>query len=147
MLCVQPRRMAVVAVATRVAEGLDVSLGKLVVGYHIGSVKNAFLNKAELLFVTASIFLKQLKCHEAASLAPYGAVVIDEVHERSCEDDLALACLCQLVRKSRELQELKIVLMSATADIRKYYEYAKPLGDVGVYAIDDGATVYNTATK
>ena len=46
VLCVQPRRMAVVAVATRVAEELDVTLGEKEVGYHIGAAKLAELERA-----------------------------------------------------------------------------------------------------
>ena len=55
VLCVQPRRMAVVAVATRVAEELKVALGNAEVGYHIGAAKMAALGKTELMFVTAGV--------------------------------------------------------------------------------------------
>ena len=85
VLCVQPRRMATGAVASRVAEELCEPLGGLVVGYHIGAACLAFIDRTEVLFVTAGIFLKQLKSHGAAALANFAAVVIDEVHERSCE--------------------------------------------------------------
>lgn len=135
VLCVQPRRMAVVAVATRVAELLDVTLGGPVVGFHIGASMQAESDKTELMFVTAGIFLEMLKSNGAASVAPYGAVVIDEVHERSCENDLALACLMQLAT-TQELRSLKIILMSATADVGRYQRFVQPLctdGQPGLY--------------
>lgn len=147
VLCVQPRRMAVVAVATRVAEELGVPLGEQDVGYHIGAAKQAELDRTRLLFVTAGIFLEMLKAGGVSAMAEFGAVVIDEVHERSCENDLALACLMQLAANAKELRNLKIILMSATADVRRYADFVSPLcggEQPGVYAIGDGATVYNT---
>ena len=69
VLCVQPRRMATVAVASRVAEELREPLGGLVVGYHIGAACLALIDRTEILFVTAGIFLEQLKAHGAAALA------------------------------------------------------------------------------
>ena len=151
VLCVQPRRMAVVAVATRVTEELNEPLGEGVVGYHIGAAKQAELDKTQLMFVTAGIFLETLKHQGVAAMARYGAVVIDEVHERSCENDVALACLMQLAVHAKELRTLKIVLMSATADVRRYADFVKPLCTdwpfPGMYAIGDTATVFNTATR
>ena len=150
VLVVQPRRMAVVAVASRVAEELGVTLGGKVVGYHIGGMQSAELDQTEILFVTAGIFLEMLKCHGAASLGAYGAVVIDEVHERSCENDLGLACMLQLALYAGALHDLRIVLMSATADVRRYSEFVRPLCDDDVpaqYAIGDTAVVYNTTHR
>ena len=150
VLCVQPRRMAVVAVATRVAEELAEPLGERVIGYHIGAAKLAELDKTELMFVTAGIFLETLKYSGVASLAEYGAVVIDEVHERSCENDLALACLIQLALHAKELSQLKIVLMSATADMNRYTHFVQPLCDMGrpaVHAIGETATIFNTTKR
>ena len=70
VLCVQPRRMAVVAVATRVAEELGEQLGGAEVGYHIGAAKLAELDKTCLLFVTAGILLESLKINGESVLAP-----------------------------------------------------------------------------
>ena len=109
------------------------------------------MEKTEILFVTAGMFLEMLK-QGAASLQPYGAVIIDEVHERSCENDCALACLIQLALHCKELRSLKIILMSATADVRRYSDFMQPLctaesGRAGQYAIGDSATVYNTTKR
>ena len=67
----------------------------------------------------------------AAALAHFATVVIDEVHERSCENDLGLACLVQLAASAKELRSLRIVLMSATADVRRYSEFMRPLCEQG----------------
>jgi len=152
VLCVQPRCMAVVAVATRVSQELGEPLGEGTVGYHIGAAKVAELDNTQLMFVTAGIFLQTLKSDGAAALEQYGAVIVDEVHERSCENDLALACLMQLAIHAKELRALRIVLMSATADVRRYREFVRQLcddhaGKPGEYAIGESAKVYNTTSR
>ena len=53
---------------------------------------------------------------------------MDEVHERSVENDLVLACILDLMLVEREL---RLVLMSATADIRRYMEYFSTLSGKG----------------
>ena len=120
ILCVQPRRLGVIAVATRVAKELDTMLGGDLVGYHIGAAKEALLDHTKLMFVTAGIFLELVKSHGSGALNRFGAVIVDEVHERSTENDLALACLTQLVLAARELRTLKVVFMSATPDLARY---------------------------
>ena len=102
------------------------------------------------MFVTAGILLEMLKSQGAASLAGYGVVIIDEVHERSCENDLSLACLIKLAQRAKELSPLKIILMSATTDVRRYSEFVSRLCDGGkpaTYAIGESATVYNTTGR
>jgi HrpA-like RNA helicase len=55
----------------------------------------------------------------AAALKQYRCLVMDELHERSVESDLMLACLHALM-SSGELPTLKLVLMSATANVERY---------------------------
>lgn len=43
-----------------------------------------------------------------------------QVHERSVESDLALECLHLLMAGNKALRNLKLVLMSATADIDSF---------------------------
>lgn len=75
----------------------------------------------------------------AAALKHYSCLIIDELHERSVESDLLLACLHALMMPtaaaaangdkyvsaaaaagSGELPNLKLVLMSATANVERY---------------------------
>lgn len=55
----------------------------------------------------------------AAALKQYRCLIIDELHERSVESDLLLACLHALFAAG-ELPTLKLVLMSATANVERY---------------------------
>ncbi|PON65915.1 Zinc finger CCCH domain-containing protein [Parasponia andersonii] len=55
----------------------------------------------------------------------YKVIILDEVHERSVESDLVLVCVKQFLMKNNDL---RVVLMSATADITRYKDYFKDLG-------------------
>ena len=94
VLCAQPRRLAARAIAHRVAEELQEPLGNRV-GYHIGQQRQG--HRCELLFVTAGIFLEQLRTMGEKAISKYRVIVLDEVHERSVENDLILTCVKQLL--------------------------------------------------
>lgn len=96
ILCSQPRRLAVVAIAKRVAEERQVTLGGDV-GYHVGN-HNLATNKTELLFMTAGILLEELRNNGVEALSKYKCVIIDECHERSPESDLVLALVQQFMQ-------------------------------------------------
>ncbi|XP_022757975.1 DExH-box ATP-dependent RNA helicase DExH8 isoform X3 [Durio zibethinus] len=55
----------------------------------------------------------------------YKVIILDEVHERSVESDLVLVCVKQFLLKNKDL---RVVLMSATADIGRYKDYFRDLG-------------------
>lgn len=55
----------------------------------------------------------------AAALRGHKCLIIDELHERSVESDLLLACLHALLAAG-ELPAVKLVLMSATANVERY---------------------------
>jgi hypothetical protein len=50
-------------------------------------------------------------------------VVIDEVHERSEQSDLLLACVREFMSHDSRLRNLRLVLMSATFDTQRYKSY------------------------
>lgn len=55
----------------------------------------------------------------------YKVIILDEIHERSVESDLVLACVKQFMMKKNDL---RLILMSATADITRYKDYFRDLG-------------------
>lgn len=123
ILCTQPRRLAVVAVAKRVAQERGCLLGEEV-GYHIGQL-NVSTTKSKIVFETAGILLEELRVNGMAALARYKVVILDEVHERSVESDMVLTCVKQLMLRN---PKIRLVLMSATADFKRYEEYFSELG-------------------
>ncbi|KAK3407422.1 hypothetical protein EUGRSUZ_K03477 [Eucalyptus grandis] len=121
VVCTQPRRFAVVAVAKMVAKARNCELGGEV-GYHIGHLKN-ISSSSKIAFKTAGVLLEEIREKGVNALA-YKAIILDEVHERSIESDLLLVCVKQFLLKNKNL---RVVLMSATADIARYRDY---FGDI-----------------
>ena len=118
VLYTQPRRLAVVAVASYVASQRDVLLGGDEVGYHVGQDRNANRN-TDLVFATAGVLLEELKSRGLDALTRYKVVVIDECHERSCESDLALTMIREFMA-AHPRSNLWLVLLSAAFDHAKY---------------------------
>lgn len=64
----------------------------------------------------------------ASALSRFSAVIVDEVHERSVESDLAHAMLRLLVCRggARRTARCRLVLMSATFDAARYEAFFRP---------------------
>lgn len=122
VLCTQPRRFAVVAVANMVAKARNCEIGGEI-GYHIGHSR-VFSERSKIVFKTAGVLLDEMR-ERGANALKYKVIILDEVHERSAESDLVLVCVKQFLLKN---SGLRLVLMSATADIGRYREYFKDLG-------------------
>uniref|UniRef100_J3KYE9 Zinc finger CCCH domain-containing protein 4 n=1 Tax=Oryza brachyantha TaxID=4533 RepID=J3KYE9_ORYBR len=125
ILCTQPRRFAVVAIAQMIAESRKCLVGEEV-GYHIGHSNMSNLNStsSRIVFKTAGVVLEQMR-DKGISALNYKVIILDEIHERSVESDLVLACVKQFMMKKNDL---RLILMSATADITRYKEYFRDIG-------------------
>ncbi|MFT4232678.1 MAG: helicase-related protein, partial [Leucobacter sp.] len=109
VLLTQPRRVAVRAAATRIAE-LDGSRIGGAVGFTVrGERRVGARTRIEVL--TPGVLLRRLIADP--ELAGTAAVILDEVHERSVDGDLLLGMLAE-ARALRE--DLLVVAMSATLD-------------------------------
>ncbi|MGE4131745.1 MAG: ATP-dependent helicase HrpB [Bdellovibrionales bacterium] len=112
VLVLEPRRMAAVAAAHRVAEVEGWSLGQQV-GYQV-RFESKVGPTTRLIYMTDALLLRQLSRNP--NLAGVDVVVLDEFHERGLNMDLVFGFL-------REQQQLgasfKILLMSATLDLVK----------------------------
>lgn len=95
IICTQPRRIAAVGLAERVAAERGEGVGGSV-GYSI-RLESKRSPDTRLLFCTAGILLRRLLGD--AELAGVSHVVVDEVHERSVEGDLLLLLLRALIRR------------------------------------------------
>jgi HrpA-like RNA helicase len=121
ILCTQPRRLAVVAIAKRVASECGVELGGQDVGFQVGNYKQSTQN-TKLLFTTAGTLLEELLSNGGRVLSRFRVLVIDECHERSPESDLVLGVVKQFMKKYPEAPT-RIVLMSATFPHERYGKY------------------------
>nr|WP_192772301.1 ATP-dependent helicase C-terminal domain-containing protein [Plantactinospora soyae] len=105
----QPRRVAARAAARRMADLLGERVGDTV-GYAVrGERRSSARTRIEV--VTTGLLVQRLQ-HDP-ELAGTGAVLLDEVHERQLDADLALAFTIEVRAALRP--ELRLLVMSATA--------------------------------
>jgi pre-mRNA-splicing factor ATP-dependent RNA helicase DHX16 len=114
--CTQPRRVAAMSVAARVADEMGVKVGNEV-GYSI-RFEDATSDKTILKYMTDGMLLREFMTEP--DLGAYSALMIDEAHERTVHTDILLALIKDL---SRERPELKILISSATMNAAKFAEY------------------------
>jgi ATP-dependent helicase HrpB len=110
IVVLEPRRLAARAAARFMATSLGESVGETV-GYRV-RLDSKVGAKTRVELVTDGLFLRRLQSDPG--LDGIGAVIFDEVHERSLEIDLALA-LC-LEAQSALRPDLRLVAMSATLE-------------------------------
>eukprot|EP01127_Copromyxa_protea_P019135 TRINITY_DN6136_c0_g1_i1.p1 TRINITY_DN6136_c0_g1~~TRINITY_DN6136_c0_g1_i1.p1 ORF type:complete len:700 (-),score=125.38 TRINITY_DN6136_c0_g1_i1:54-2153(-) len=115
----QPRRIAAISVAERVAEEMGVAPVGGVVGYHVRFDKKT-TDKTRITFLTDGMLLREAMLDPM--LSSYHTVVLDEAHERSLETDILFALLKD-VQQRRPQNPLKLVIMSATLDAGLFEKY------------------------
>ncbi len=119
VICTQPRRLAAINLARRVASEMDCKVGSTV-GYQVG-MNPVFHEDTSILFVTTGIFLQRL-IHEQ-SLKHYTHVVLDEIHERDLNSDFSMVAAKYILKTE---PQAKIILMSATFDTQLFSLYFAP---------------------
>ena len=124
--CTQPRRIAARAVARRVAEELQTTLGGAV-GYQVRFTENVGEQTA-VKFMTDGILLAEIQSDRW--LSQYDTLLIDEAHERSLNIDFLLGYLKQLLTKRHDL---KVIVTSATIDTERFSAH---FGDAPVVSVE-----------
>jgi ATP-dependent helicase HrpB len=110
ILMLEPRRLATRAAASRMASLIGESVGQTV-GFRT-RLESAVSAKTRIEVVTTGLFVRRLAGDPG--LDGVAAVIIDEIHERSLDADLALA-LC-LDAQAMLRPDLRLLAMSATLD-------------------------------
>ena len=114
--CTQPRRVAAMSIAKRVAEEMDVKLGEQV-GYTI-RFEDMTCASTALRFMTDGMLLQHAMADPL--LSKYAVIVLDEAHERTLSTDILFGLLKEVLPKR---PDLKVVVMSATLDAKKFQDY------------------------
>jgi ATP-dependent helicase HrpA len=109
----QPRRIAAQAVASRLAEELEVELGKTV-GLEVRFTDRTSPG-ALIKVMTDGILLNEIR--RDRRLEAYDTLIIDEAHERSLNIDFILGYLKQI---EPQRPDLKVVITSATIDPERF---------------------------
>ncbi|ESQ34269.1 hypothetical protein EUTSA_v10006970mg [Eutrema salsugineum] len=145
----QPRRIAAVTVAKRVAQECDVPLGQRV-GYSI-RFDDSTSSSTRLKYMTDGLLLREALLDPL--LSRYSVIIVDEAHDRTVHTDVLLALLKMIQRarskpvnerseignasgengvqrngvlrgcQGRKVSPLKLIIMSASLDARVFSEY------------------------
>lgn len=112
----QPRRVAAMSVASRVAYEMNTKLGHEV-GYSI-RFEDYTSNLTRIKYMTDGIFLRELLA--SPDLSSYSVIIIDEAHERTIYTDVIFGLIKDLC-KLRD--DIKVIISSATLSSEKFSEY------------------------
>ncbi|EOD26794.1 hypothetical protein EMIHUDRAFT_457294 [Emiliania huxleyi CCMP1516] len=114
--CTQPRRVAAMSVAARVAEEVGCKLGNEV-GYSI-RFEDCTSERTALKYMTDGMLLREFLGEP--DLASYSAMILDEAHERTLHTDVLFGLLKDIARFR---PDIKLLVSSATLDAAKFSEY------------------------
>ncbi|EED95910.1 ATP dependent RNA helicase [Thalassiosira pseudonana CCMP1335] len=114
--CTQPRRVAAVSVAKRVSEEFGCTLGEEV-GYSI-RFDDATSKETIIKYMTDGMLMREYLADN--DLKRYGALMLDEAHERTIHTDVLFGLLKDLMRRR---PDMKLIVTSATLDAEKFSSY------------------------
>ncbi|KAJ1609702.1 Prp16p pre-mRNA splicing factor [Cryptosporidium canis] len=107
--CTQPRRVAAVSVAQRVADEMDVDLGKEV-GYTI-RFEDLTSKSTVIKYMTDGVLMRESL--NDPELERYSVIIMDEAHERSLSTDVLFGIFRGVLQSRRDF---RLVVTSATMD-------------------------------
>ncbi|MBC7362614.1 MAG: ATP-dependent RNA helicase HrpA [Candidatus Aminicenantes bacterium] len=118
--CTQPRRLAAITIAQRIADELHQPVGKAV-GYKI-RFQDRTSPESYIKIMTDGLLLAETQGNRL--LTEYDTIIIDEAHERSLNIDFLIG-LCRVLLEKRS--ELKLIITSATLEVEKFVKaFANP---------------------
>ncbi|EAN77945.1 pre-mRNA splicing factor ATP-dependent RNA helicase, putative [Trypanosoma equiperdum] len=116
LICTQPRRLAAISVAERVAQEMNTRCGSIV-GYKV-RFDDRTGPLTRVLFVTDGMMLKEVVGDP--SLNTVAAIMVDEAHERSLNTDILLGLLKDIIRGNKQL---RVIVASATINADKFSDF------------------------
>ncbi|XP_056126764.1 pre-mRNA-splicing factor ATP-dependent RNA helicase DHX16 [Rhinichthys klamathensis goyatoka] len=114
--CTQPRRVAAMSVAARVAQEMNVKLGNEV-GYSI-RFEDCTSERTILKYMTDGMLLREFLTEP--DLASYSVIIIDEAHERTLHTDILFGLIKDIARFR---PDLKVLVASATLDTERFSSF------------------------
>lgn len=127
VLVTQQRRIAAVSLSHTIAKSMGEHIGQTV-GY---CIKNDEIlpttSDAQILFTTSGTLLSRIST--SLDIAGPTHIIIDEVHEKDTETDLLLSICKKMLARN---PNIRIVLMSATANTKSLQKYFDGFGPTGI---------------
>lgn len=114
--CTQPRRVAAMSVAARVAQEMSVKLGNEV-GYAI-RFEDCTSERTIIKYMTDGTLHREFLSEP--DLQSYSVMMIDEAHERTLHTDILFGLVKDIARFR---PDLKLLISSATLDATKFSEF------------------------
>jgi len=136
----QPRRVAAIATANRVAYELlghkKIQKRNSPIAYTTRYESAGLGPETKLTYMTDGILLQEIRTYRYLLLRKYNTVILDEAHERNLNTDVLIGLL-QLalhIRNTKEQDELplKVIAMSATLRVQDFTGIFPKAGTVHV---------------
>ena len=115
--CTQPRRLAAISIAERVAEEMHAQPVGGKVGYAV-RFDDTTSNSTEVKYMTDGLLLREVMTDP--DLQRYSVIMLDEAHERTISTDVLFALLKTVLARR---PDLRILVTSATLDAEKFSMY------------------------
>lgn len=123
VLVTQPRRIAAISLAKRVAAEVGDDHVGYTVGYAIGDDSVVDWKHCRILFVTIGWLLLKIIHAPDFFFQRCTHVLLDDVHERTLEGDTLFLVIRQYLRDAPDNRVPKLVLMSATMEVNLICKY------------------------
>lgn len=114
--CTQPRRVAAMSVAKRVAEEMEVKLGSTV-GYAI-RFEDCTSKETVIKYMTDGVLLRESL--NEPDLDRYSCIIMDEAHERALNTDILMGLFKKILQRRRDL---KLIVTSATMNSKRFSDF------------------------
>lgn len=114
--CTQPRRVAAMSVAKRVAEEVGCKLGEEV-GYNVRFDDNTSPS-TKIKYLTDGMLQREILMDP--DMRRYSVIMLDEAHERTIATDVLFALLKKALKRR---PDMKVIVTSATLDADKFSSY------------------------
>lgn len=114
--CTQPRRVAAISVANRVAAEVGTKIGRRV-GYSV-RFESSMSDDTQIEYMTDGLALRL--CLTDPVLSDYSVMILDEAHERTLATDILMSLLKEICLAR---PEFRLVIASATLAAQKFSDF------------------------